>query len=167
MMELPSHTLRAQLEAAYVALETLDTDRRRIQLECQEVAKRLAESDAARARMAASGEAEKRAVQAEKRLAEAEARAAEVLKKADLEICSLSNERDALLLQIRQIYASTSWRATSPLRSLGHALLRIRHFRRAIMPGRKLQRHRQANQPELRPVLQTTVAAAWNEMRSA
>jgi hypothetical protein len=143
-MELPIHTLRAQLEAAYAALETLDEDRRRIQLEFQEVATRLAESDAASARIAAVGDAEKRALQAEK---------ADLLKKAELEICSLSNERDTLLLQMRQLYASTSWRATRPLRSLGNAVLRIRHLRRAIMPGRGLRRHRRASQPELRPVL--------------
>jgi hypothetical protein len=91
--ELPVHTLRVQLEGAYLALETLDADRRRIRMELQ----------ATRA-------------EAAKRLDEATARADEALSNAACDIRNLASERGALLAQIREIYSSTSWRVTRPLR---------------------------------------------------
>jgi hypothetical protein len=93
--ELPTHTLRGQLEAAYLAIDLLDADRRRIRTELRT---------------------------AKETLGEAEARADQAQSQAASDICRLSNERDALLLQIQQINASTSWRVTRPLRGIVRAL---------------------------------------------
>ena len=102
-MELPAHTLRGQLEAAYLAIDLLDADRRRIRAEL---------------------------LTAKELLGETEARADEALSQATSDICRLSNERDALALQVQQINASTSWRVTRPLRGIVRALRWIRDVQR-------------------------------------
>jgi uncharacterized protein (DUF3084 family) len=120
ILELPARTLRTQLEAAYRALDTLDVDRCRMRTELQAVKAEAARTlDEAHRRADAAGA---RANDAEARANEAEARADEALSKAALDIGRLSSERDALLAQIRDIYASNSWRITQPLRGALRAL---------------------------------------------
>ena len=46
VMELPAHTLRGQLEAAYLAIDLLDADRRRIRAELLTAKELLGETEA-------------------------------------------------------------------------------------------------------------------------
>jgi len=66
-------------------------------------------------------QAEQKAEQAEQKAEQAEQKAEQAEQKAELAIAT----SEQVLLQLRAVYASTSWRITAPMRTVGHWIKKI------------------------------------------